>query len=186
MPQAASYHRAGPVPPACGAPVSASDFRATLSRLATTVSVITSDGPAGRAGLTCSAVCAVSDAPATLIACVHGKSAANAVIKANGVLCVNSLQAAQLNLSQAFAGIGGLAMPQRFALAEWGVLATGAPLCRDALAAFDCDVVEARDVGTHTVFLAKVVATAEAGDGEPLLYRRRAYATARPLCPAEA
>jgi flavin reductase (NADH)/flavin reductase/chlorophenol-4-monooxygenase component 1 len=96
------------------------------------------------------------------------------------------LQAAQLNLSQAFAGIGGMAMPQRFALAEWGVLATGAPLCRDALAAFDCDVVEARDVGTHTVFLAKVVATAEAGDGEPLLYQRRAYATARPLCPAEA
>jgi len=36
MPQAASYDRAGPVPPACGAPVSASDFRAApLQRLET-------------------------------------------------------------------------------------------------------------------------------------------------------
>ena len=51
MPQAASYDRAGAVPPACGAPVSAD-----------TVSAITSDG---RAGVTCSAVCAASDAPAT-------------------------------------------------------------------------------------------------------------------------
>ena len=50
MPQAASYDRAGVLPPACGAPVSA------------TVSAITSDG---RAGVTCSAVCAASDAPAT-------------------------------------------------------------------------------------------------------------------------
>jgi hypothetical protein len=50
MPQAASYDRAGAVPSACGAPLSA------------TVSVIISDG---RAGVTCSAVCAASDAPAT-------------------------------------------------------------------------------------------------------------------------
>ena len=180
MPQAASRDRACAVPPFAGA-VPAADFRAALSKLATTVSVIATDGPAGRAGITCSAVCAASDEPPLLVACVHGKSAANAVIKANGVLSVNCLQAGQQELSQAFAGIGGLAMPQRFALAGWNVLATGAPCCRDALAAFDCDVVEARDIGTHTLFIAKVMATTETGAGDPLLHRQRAYATARPL-----
>ena len=44
--------------------------------------------------------------PATVLVCIHGKSATNAVIKANGVLCVNWLQAEQEKLSQAFAGIG--------------------------------------------------------------------------------
>ena len=143
--------------------------------------MIATDGPAGRAGLTCSAVCAASDEPPLLAACVHGRSAANAVIRANGVLSVSCLQAGQQELSQAFAGVGGLAMPHRFALAGWRVLATGAPCCRDALTAFDCEVVEARDIGTHTIFIAKVMATAEADAGDPLLHRQRAYATARPL-----
>ena len=55
MPQAASYDRAGAVPPACGAPLPASDFRAALSRRAATISVIT----------TCSAECTAGDAAAT-------------------------------------------------------------------------------------------------------------------------
>jgi flavin reductase (NADH)/flavin reductase/chlorophenol-4-monooxygenase component 1 len=116
-----------------------------------------------------------------VLACVHGKSTANAIIKTNGVLCVNCLQSGQRSLSQAFAGIGGIRMPDRFALAQWGVLATGAPYCRDALLALDCEVVDVRDIGTHSIFIAKVIATVEAADGEPLLYQRRAYATTRPL-----
>jgi flavin reductase (DIM6/NTAB) family NADH-FMN oxidoreductase RutF len=60
--------------------------------------------------------------------------AANNVIKANGVLSVNCLHVDQMSLSQAFAGIGKLAMAERFALANWGVLVTGAPYCKDAIA----------------------------------------------------
>ena len=51
-------------------------------------------------------------------------------IKANRVFCVNSLQAEQTELSQAFAGIGSIPMPERFALTDWGTLVTGAPRCR--------------------------------------------------------
>jgi flavin reductase (NADH)/flavin reductase/chlorophenol-4-monooxygenase component 1 len=179
MPQAIPQFGATIVPG--GAAVPAAEFRAVLSKLTTAVSVIATDGPAGAAGLTCSAVCAVSDDPAMVLACVHGKSTANAIIKTNGVLCVNCLQSGQRSLSQAFAGIGGIPMPDRFALAQWDVLATGAPYCRDALLALDCEVVDVRDIGTHSIFIAKVIATVEAADGEPLLYQRRAYATTRPL-----
>lgn len=164
-----------------GSGVSAAQFRGALANLATAVSVITTDGPAGAVGVTCSAVCAVSDDPSMLLVCVHGKSATNAAIKANGVLCVNCLQAGQRDLSQAFAGIGGIPMRERFALTDWGVLATGAPHCKDALVALDCEVADVRDVGTHSIFIAKVLATAESESGEPLLYQRRAYATARVL-----
>src|SRR5690348_2173420 len=138
--------------------VSTAQFRAAFANFTTTVSIIATDGPAGVAGLTCSAVCAASDEPPMLAACVHGKSAANAAIRANGVMSVNCLEAGQIELSQAFAGVGRLATEQRFALAAWHVLVTGAPCCQDALATFDCEVVEVRDIGTHSLFIAKVVA----------------------------
>lgn len=167
---------------ASGCPaVSAAEFRDALANFATTVSVIATDGPAGRAGVTCSAVCAVSDAPATLLACVHGNSGANRVIKANHVMSVNCLDAGQRALSQAFAGIGGLPMADRFALADWTTLVTGAPCCRGALVTLDCHLADVREVGTHSIFIANVMATTARSQGEPLVYRQRGYATTRPL-----
>ena len=160
--------------------VSATEFRGALSHLATTVSVLTTNGPAGVSGVTCSAVCAASDEPAILLACVHGKSAANAAIKANGVFCVNCLQTAQSNLSQAFAGIGSIPIQERFALSDWDVLVSGAPHCKDALVALDCEIIDVRGLGTHSIFIAKVLAISETG-GEPLLYRRHGYVTTRTL-----
>jgi flavin reductase (NADH)/flavin reductase/chlorophenol-4-monooxygenase component 1 len=164
-----------------GSPVSQLQFRGAMANFATAVSVIATDGFAGMAGLTCSAVCSVSDTPATLAVCVHGKSAANAIIKANGVLSVNCLHADQRDLSQAFAGVGKVPMADRFAMASWTVLTTGAPCCRDALVVLDCEIDEVRDIGTHSVFIVRVVATAEASNLQPLIYQQRDYATTRAL-----
>jgi flavin reductase (NADH)/flavin reductase/chlorophenol-4-monooxygenase component 1 len=161
--------------------VSTTEFRGAFAHFATTVSIIATDGPAGVAGLTCSAVCAVSDDPPLLLACVHGKASANAAMKINRVMSVNCLQTDQSELSQAFAGIGRLTVEQRFALGEWHALATGAPCSTGALATLDCEIVDARDVGTHTLFIARVVATSTCDAGEPLVYQRRAYATTRKL-----
>jgi flavin reductase len=177
-PQIAPRDRAPEAEARC---VPAAEFRNALSRLATAVSVITTDGPAGRAGVTCSAVCALSDEPAMVLACIHGKNATNAAIKANGVFCVNSLQAEQKDLSQAFAGIGGIPMRERFMMTDWDTLVTGAPRCRQALITLDCEVADVRDIGTHSVFTARVLATTESEGGNPLLYQRRAYATAHLL-----
>jgi flavin reductase (NADH)/flavin reductase/chlorophenol-4-monooxygenase component 1 len=161
--------------------VSPEEFRGALANFATSVSVLATDGPAGRVGVTCSAVCSVSDHPATLLACVHAKSSANPIIKANGIFSVNCLDTGQRALSQAFAGVDGLPMPQRFALADWDVLVTGVPCCKDALVTLDCHLAEVREVGTHSIFIANVVATAARSEGEPLVYQQRAYATTRPL-----
>jgi flavin reductase (DIM6/NTAB) family NADH-FMN oxidoreductase RutF len=161
--------------------VPASEFRAALTGLTTAVSVIATNGPAGIAGLTCSAVSGVSDAPATLVACVSRRSAAHNIITANGVLCINCLPAARRDLSQLFAGVGQVPMAERFATGLWSVLATGAPHCKDALVAFDCELMEAREVGTHSVLIARVVATAHSAPAEPLVHHRQQYATTRAL-----
>jgi flavin reductase (NADH)/flavin reductase/chlorophenol-4-monooxygenase component 1 len=161
--------------------VSTAEFRSAFANFTTTVSIIATDGPAGLAGLTCSAVCAVSDDPPLLLACVHRKSTANAAIKANKVMSISCLSADQSELSQAFAGVGRLTADERFALGDWDVLATGAPCLTTALATFDCEIFDIRDAGTHTVFVAKVIATRTRDLGEPLVYQRRAYATTRKL-----
>jgi flavin reductase (NADH)/flavin reductase/chlorophenol-4-monooxygenase component 1 len=178
MPEHVSQTSAPAVTANC---VTAAEFRGALSKLATTVSVVTTDGRAGLAGVTCSAVCAVSDDPAMLLVCVHGKSVTNTAIKTNRVLCINCLNAEQRELSQVFAGVGSIPMHERFALAVWGTLVTGSPHCTSALVSLDCEAVDIRDIGTHSIFLARVLATAQSSNGDPLLYQRRSYATTRVL-----
>jgi flavin reductase (NADH)/flavin reductase/chlorophenol-4-monooxygenase component 1 len=162
------------------AAISATAFRDALSKAVTAVTVVATDGPHGAAGVTCSAVSSVSDAPPTVLVCINRRSAANPVIKANGVLSVNWLRAGQIALSQLFAGAGGVPMAERFSEHAWTTLATGAPSSRDALVALDCRVIEAMEVGTHSIFLARVLAAHHIDSGDPLVYCQRAYATTQP------
>jgi len=159
--------------------VSAEEFREALSRVASSVSIVSTDGAHGIAGFTCSAVCSVTDDPPTIMVCVNRKSAANAIIKANGVLCVSSLGAEQVELSQMFAGVGRVPMNERFAGPHWSVLATGSPYCTQSRVALDCRVADIREVGTHSVIFAEVLSTVHASDGQPLIYHSRNYATIR-------
>jgi flavin reductase (NADH)/flavin reductase/chlorophenol-4-monooxygenase component 1 len=158
---------------------SAGAFRDAMSRIASSVSIVCTDGTHGIAGFTCSAVCAVTDEPPTIMVCINRKSAANAVIKANGVLCVSSLGADQVGLSQTFAGVGQVPMNERFTGSNWAVLATGSPYCKTSRVALDCRVAEIREVGTHSVIFAEVLSTVHAGGDEPLIYHSRNYATLR-------
>jgi flavin reductase (NADH)/flavin reductase/chlorophenol-4-monooxygenase component 1 len=158
------------------------EFRDALARAATAVTVVTTDGPAGRAGVTCSAVASVCDTPPTVLVCVNRRSYVNGVIKLNDVLCVNWLSSQQSTVSDMFAGVGQIPMPERFVRGPWETLATGAPYSADATIALDCRVVDAMEVGTHSIFLARVVATKTHVEEhrDPLVYCRRSYATTRP------
>ncbi|KAH1281817.1 hypothetical protein KXX11_004103, partial [Aspergillus fumigatus] len=53
---------------------------------------------------------------------------------------------------------GGAPLPheQRFGLADWGVLATGAPVLLDALAVFDCVVDEMMMAHSHAVLIGEI------------------------------
>jgi len=69
-------------------------FRNAMSRVAATVNVVTTDGPAGRFGVTVSAMSSVSadgEKPIMLV-CVNTQSATADSILENGVFCVNILR----------------------------------------------------------------------------------------------
>jgi flavin reductase (NADH)/flavin reductase/chlorophenol-4-monooxygenase component 1 len=72
-------------------------------------------------------------------------------------------------------------MPERFASGRWAAMHTGAPSCVDAVIALDCRVASAIEVGTHTIFLAEVMATRIAESCAPLAYCDRSYATTQVL-----
>ena len=66
-------------------------------------------------------------------------------------------------------------MPERFALATWLRLATGAPALETAAASFDCTIDQITEVGTHSVFFCSVKAIRMGANAAGLIYHGRAY-----------
>lgn len=151
------------------------EFRNAMARLGAAVNIVTTDGAAGRAGLTASAVCSVTDDPPTLLVCVNRASAMNAALKANGVLCVNVLCGSQRALSDMFAGRPRVSDAERFAAAEWEAGETGAPVLKGAVAALECRIAEVLEKGTHSVFFAEVARTWVGAPAPALLWWARDY-----------
>ncbi len=160
-------------------------FLGGMSHAACTVNVVTTDGPAGRAGVTVSAMAAVSaDTPKpTLLVCIHHLSPAAAPILENGVLCVNILRDDQSYISDTFAGRFKGQVADKFDCARWTVQTTGAPRVVDPLVAFDCRVISDERIGTHHVFIGEVLNIFTAKLGSPLIYANRAYGRAAPIDP---
>jgi len=79
-------------------------FRDAMACLGAAVNIITTDGPAGQAGFTASAVCSVTDSPPTLLVCLNRGASVWPVFNDNRTLCVNTLNAGQESLSNLFGG----------------------------------------------------------------------------------
>ncbi|GAA0307118.1 flavin reductase [Psychrobacter aestuarii] len=153
--------------------IEALDFRNAMSLLTTAVSVITTKGDSGMHGFTASAVCSVSDSPPTLLVCMNRASRSHVHFVGNKTLCVNVLGAHHEQISNAFAS--KLSSEERFAQAAWHTLVTGAPVLDDALVSFDCEIEQIQEVGTHSVFMCRVIAIKQSEQEESLVYFNRAY-----------
>lgn len=155
-------------------PAAAGDFIAAMGMAATGVSVVTTDGPAGRFGLTVSAVSSVSAEPPLVLVCINRKSPALAALDANGTFAVNLLAAHNRAYAETFSGRPREGKPFDFANHEWQEGRTGLPLVSEATAVFECETESSFDAGTHRVLIGRVVA-AHKGIAEPLVYCNRAY-----------
>lgn len=152
-----------------------SDFRDAMSRLGAAVNIITTAGSNGDVGFTASAVCSVTDDPPTILVCINSSNRHVAAFQASQRLCVNILAADGERLSRIFAGLEGLAMPDRFAQASWLRLATGVPVLETAAAALDCTISQVQEVGTHQVMFCTVQALRLQGEASGLIYHQRRY-----------
>lgn len=156
-------------------------FRQGMSNLGAAVNVITTDGEAGKAGFTASAVCSVTDNPPTLLVCLNRSASVFEIFKKNQVLCVNTLSSQQQNLSDLFGG--KTSMSARFEQGKWTTLVTQAPVLENALVNFDCEVVQSLSVGSHDVLFCQVKAVELHSAGmNALMYFNRTYCEPLELC----
>lgn len=149
-------------------------FVAAMRRTASGVAVITTDGPAGRFGLTVSAVSSVSAEPPLMLCCINRRSPAVKAIIANGVFAINMLAAGQQAVAESFSG-----RPRGAAVYDFGGHGFAAghldlPVLEAAAAWFACEVQQSFEAGTHRVFIGSVL-TARHGEAEPLVYSNRNY-----------
>ncbi len=152
-------------------PADPTQFRQLLGRFATGVTVVTARDAQGRpAGMTASALSAVSLDPPLLLVCVGHQADFHQVIRTAPRFAVNVLAADQEHLSRQFAATGG----DRFAGIPYRAGPEGVPLLDGVVAHLLCDRWGQHEAGDHSVFFG-LVTGGETFERPPLLYFRSGY-----------
>ena len=151
------------------------EFRAAMANLAAGVNIVTTDGPRGRAGITVSAVCSVTDAPPTVLVCVNRSSYNHGVLAENRRICINVLGADQQELALRFAGATRLSNEERFAAAVCDDRFTDVPVIRDAAASLIGRIADIRTRGSHSVLFAEIDHVLTGRGSGALVYFQRQF-----------
>lgn len=146
------------------APSTTLDFRATMSRLPSGVSVITTKVGATPIGMTASSVTALSLEPLQLLVCVGNHLFTREAISNHGTFGVNILGQDSETLAKQFASAR-----DRFAGVEY-YEENDVPLLRDALASVICQVETEIVSGDHTIFVGNAVKFEHQAEGRPLIH----------------
>ncbi|MEK9754448.1 MAG: flavin reductase family protein [Rhodospirillaceae bacterium] len=149
-----------------------------MSRAAASVSVVTTNGPAGREGITVSSMTSVSADPPSMLVCLHADAPPTQAVLANGVFCVNLLRDDQAAISNVFAGIEAAPASGRFGVGDWVTADGMAPRLANALASFQCRTIASHRSGSHFVVIGEVTETL-VDQGKPLIYGSRSYGIPR-------
>lgn len=90
------------------------EFIQAMRPVAHSVTVVTTDGAAGRHGATVSAFSSVSADPPTILVCLNAKSRIGELVKANGTFTVNVLPEGSEAIAKRFAGMDDAKLTDRF------------------------------------------------------------------------
>ncbi|HWD03586.1 MAG TPA: flavin reductase family protein [Amycolatopsis sp.] len=141
-------------------------FRATMSRLPSGVSVITTRAGGVPVGMTASSVTALSLDPVQLLVCVANHLFTRKAIAEHGTFGVNVLGEGSQELAKKFAAKG-----DRFAGVDYEDH-HGVPMLREAIAGIVCEVDTELPGGDHTIFVGNARKFDHDTEGRPLLHFR--------------
>ncbi len=147
------------------------DFIAAMRHVAASVTVVTTNGPAGKHGATVSAFASVSADPPTVMVCLRSDSRIAKAVKDNGKFAVCVLPKGAKDTALRFAGNDDLQVENRFSDVphkDWD-----APHIEDSTS-FSCSVSQAVEQGSHTAFFG-VVTWAGSSKAAPLVYFEGAF-----------
>src|SRR5437588_626569 len=126
-------------------------FREALSRIVSAVHIVTSNGPAGRTGMTASAVIAVAVDPAIISfplmpEDVRCRGSSVTVSFASILLLPTTNQPPRHSQSRR---IG----KRRFEIGDWRMFSDGYPFLSSAVAAIHCRTMETKRVANHVLLI---------------------------------
>ncbi|SLN24793.1 Flavin-dependent monooxygenase, reductase subunit HsaB [Roseovarius litorisediminis] len=152
-------------------------FIGAMRQVAATVTVVTTDGPAGQMGATVSAFTSLSADPPSVLVCLKADSRIARAVADNGVFCVNILSEDAVELANCFAGAFDQSKPNRFEGLEITATTEG-PILPKATA-FTCSLNHTMIHGSHAICIGNVTGISNAGE-KPLTYMSGAFHIVRP------
>lgn len=145
--------------------------RTALRRAVSGVTVVATEHEGRPWGLTVSAFTPVCMAPPTVLVCVNRDTVTGATVGAGGRFAANLLSQDQLYLARLCSRAGTPKYVDDYVVAPADLPAeVAAPVLRDSLVTFDCEVTETRPVGSHLVVLGAVRAVLAPAARPPLLF----------------
>jgi flavin reductase (DIM6/NTAB) family NADH-FMN oxidoreductase RutF len=158
--------------------VSPREFRETLARWASGVTVVTARAGDEPVGMTAASFSSLSlDPPLVLVCVARSAHSHDGLVEAPG-FAVHVLGADQADLSERFARAGA----EKFAGLPDERGPYDVPLIPFGVARMVCAHEDALPGGDHTILVGRVVAAELAGD-DPLVYANRTYSRLAPLTP---
>lgn len=153
------------------------DFIGAMRNVANSVSVVTTDGIAGRHGATVSAFCSVSADPPTALVCLNSKSRIADLVVKNGTFNINILAQGSKHFAERFAGMHDAGITNRFEGIDTGE--SDMPELPGATI-LNCEIDQCIISGSHHIIIGKVKAVKN-GTKQPLTYLDGAYHQVLPL-----
>ncbi len=149
-------------------------YRDTIGHLATGVTIVTTTGPDGPAGMTTNAVTSLSLDPLLLLVCFDRGSRTLDGVRSSRRFAVNVLRAADGDLAAIFAS-------KRVAREKFERVthreSHGVPVIDSALAWIACELHELLEGGDHVIGIGEVTGMGVGECGDPLVYYRGGYTT---------
>jgi flavin reductase len=155
-------------------------FITAMRQVAATVTVVTTDGPGGKAGATVSAFTSLSADPPSVLVCLKSDSSIARAIEVNGTFAVNILPEDAEHVARQFAGLFDKQSPDRFHGVE--VLDTDYGPLLPGATAFTCELTNRHMHGSHAICIGNVAGISDAGQ-RPLAYMSGGFHIVRPKEP---
>jgi flavin reductase (DIM6/NTAB) family NADH-FMN oxidoreductase RutF len=153
-------------------------LRNAMRQWSTGVTVVATEYGGIRHGMTVNSFTSISLTPPLVLVSLERSTRTHGLVEKARYFGITILSDEQQEVSDCFAGRHN-ENSDRFKNTEIYNLVTGAPFIKGGLAYLDCRLVAQYEAGTHTLYIAEVVALLNypetGGSGNPLLYYDRAY-----------
>jgi 3-hydroxy-9,10-secoandrosta-1,3,5(10)-triene-9,17-dione monooxygenase reductase component len=165
--------------PAAGRTTDEHEFRTTMSRFASGLTVVAGLDQNGEpAGLTCQSFSSLSIEPPLILVCLGKASRSWAQIEPTGRFGVSILAEEQQEVCATL----GRPAADKVDVVPWRASRNGSVYIEGALAVIDCEIGAIHEAGDHLVVIGEVVDLAVGEDGAPLLFYRGSYSKGA-FCP---